>query len=110
MENNVTTIDVMPEPSRAEEPGSNHLLAPDFCTQLRSRWESVQAGFVDEPREAVKQADGLVSETIAKLSETFAREREQLERQWSQGGEASTEDLRQALRRYRAFFQRLLAV
>jgi hypothetical protein len=33
-----------------------------------------------------------------------------LEEQWSRGQEASTEDLRQALKRYREFFQRLLTV
>jgi hypothetical protein len=33
-----------------------------------------------------------------------------LEEQWDRGEEASTEDLRIALKRYREFFERLLAV
>jgi hypothetical protein len=44
------------------------------------------------------------------LAESFAREREQLERQLNQSGEASTETLRVALRRYRSFFERLLSL
>jgi hypothetical protein len=70
----------------------------------------VQSGFVDEPRHAVEQADGLVAETIKRLAEVFAEERSQLETQWSRGEDVSTEDLRLALRRYRSFFDRLLSV
>jgi hypothetical protein len=47
---------------------------------------------------------------MARLAETFAQERANLEQQWGRGQEASTEDLRQALQRYRSFFQRLLSV
>jgi len=86
------------------------LLAHDASDEMRSRWESIQTRFVDDPSSAVRDADELVSSAIKRLSETFANERANLERQWSQGKDASTEDLRLALRRYRAFFQRLLAV
>lgn len=37
-------------------------------------------------------------------------EREALESQWDGGEDISTEDLRQGLRRYRAFFDRLLSL
>jgi hypothetical protein len=74
----------------------------------RKRWETVQTGFVDEPRRAVEQADALVAEVIRELVGSFAEERGRLEAQWSKGNEASTEDLRVALRRYRSFFDRLL--
>ena len=43
-------------------------------------------------------------------SQTFAAERQSLEGQWTRGDDVSTEDLRLALRRYRAFFDRLLAL
>ena len=76
---------------------------------LRSRWEAIQAGFVDEPRRAVEQADALVREVIDQLSRSFSSERQGLEEQWSRGADASTEDLRVALRRYRSFFDRLLS-
>ena len=39
----------------------------------------------------------------------FATERAELETRWTGGNQASTEDLRQGLRRYRSFFERLLA-
>jgi hypothetical protein len=77
---------------------------------FRSRWTDIQAGFVDEPRHAVEQADGLVADTIKRLAEVFAEERSQLDAQWKRGEDVSTEDLRLALRRYRSFFDRLLSV
>jgi len=77
---------------------------------FRSRWEEVQAGFVDEPRESVQRADELVSDLMAKLVSGFDQTRSGLEERWNKGEEASTEDLRVALTRYRAFFNRLLEV
>ncbi len=86
------------------------LLARDAADDLQMRWGDIQAGFVDEPRRAVEQADSLVAEAIKRLAETFADERAQLESQWDRGDDVSTEDLRQALQRYRSFFTRLLEV
>jgi hypothetical protein len=77
---------------------------------FRSRWGDVQTGFVDEPRSAVEQADGLVAEMMKRLAQVFADERSKLEEQWSRGDDISTEDLRQSLRRYRSFMDRLLSV
>ena len=76
----------------------------------RSRWEAIQTGFVDEPRAAVEQADALVSQITSRLNEVFTRERQSLEEVWGRGDNASTEDLRIALKRYRAFFDRLLSL
>ena len=77
---------------------------------FRSRWNRVQTSFVDEPREAVQQADFLVANVVRRIAEQFSAERQTLERQWEKGQEVSTEDLRQALKRYRSFFERLLSV
>ena len=85
------------------------LLAGEDVDRFRERWESIQVGFVDEPRTSVEQADGLVDELMQRLAETFARERDELESQWSRGDDVSTENLRVALQRYRSFFERLLA-
>ena len=79
-------------------------------SRLRSRWADIQSGFVDEPRQAVKEADGLVVDLTTRLTEMFAAERAALERQWDSNNEVTTEDLRIALKRYHAFFDRLLAV
>ena len=86
------------------------LIAEDQLTGLRARWDHVQASFVDDPRECVQKADGLVNDVVDQLINSFAQTRSQLEEQWGRGEDASTEDLRVALKRYRDFFERLLAV
>lgn len=75
---------------------------------LRGRWDHAQGMFVDEPRKAVEEADSLVAATVKRVAELFADERAKMEKQWDRGDDVSTEDLRQALRRYRSFFDRLL--
>ena len=85
------------------------LLPDDEMEGSRERWHSIQASFVDEPRRAVKEADELVAEVMSHLAESFSTERGKLEQQWDRGDDVSTEDLRIALRRYRSFFERLLA-
>ena len=77
---------------------------------LRARWKEIQTAFVDEPRKAVEQADGLVAQAMKRLAEVFAEERSKLEVQWDRGGDVSTEDLRIAFHRYRSFFDRLLSI
>jgi len=96
----------MPSTSVNETPIA--LFAPQQVTELRTRWDQIQAGFVDEPRGAVEKADGLVADAIARLAEGFARTRAELDHQWKRGDTVSTEELRLALRRYRSFFSRLL--
>ena len=87
---------------------AGHLLAADDTEAFQARWTDVQHGFVDAPRQAVQQADGLVAELMQHLAKTFADERGRLEGQWDQGSDVSTEDLRTAFQRYRLFFERLL--
>ncbi|MGD0629294.1 MAG: hypothetical protein ABR987_08070 [Terracidiphilus sp.] len=87
----------------------NALFPNDELQSFRSHWNEVQTSFVDDPRTAVKQADGLVANVVKRIAEQFASEREQLEKQWDRGEDVNTEDLRQALKRYRAFFDRLLS-
>ena len=84
------------------------LFAADEGERLRGEWESVQAAFVDDPRAAVQRANALVSEVVQNLTASFTGAQSHLEQQWSQGEDVSTEDLRQALHRYRSFFERLL--
>ena len=75
---------------------------------LRSRWESIQVGFVDEPKRSVEQADQLVAAIISHLAEGFTTERQRLESQW-RSDDVSTEHLRCSFRRYRSIFERLLS-
>ena len=94
----------------APTPSPAPLFAGEEGNRFRGRWESVQVGFVDEPRRAVEEAEHLVGEMMKRLQETLAEERSVFERRWQRGEDVSTEDLRQGLRRYRAFFDRLLTV
>lgn len=84
------------------------LLADNETSGFRMRWERIQVGFVDRPREAVQQADTLVAEVMRRLAETFADARGRLESEWSRGSDVGTEELRIALQRYRSFFELLL--
>jgi hypothetical protein len=86
------------------------LFVPNEANELRARWDSIQVGFVDQPRKAVEEADALVSATMSRLAEVFAGERGKLERQWDKSENVSTEDLRITLQRYRSFFGRLLSI
>ena len=96
--------------ARAQGEEKVALFAPNEANDLRARWDTIQVRFVDEPRKAVQEADALVSATITRLSEIFSNERHSLEEQWDRNENVSTEDLRVALRRYRSFFGRLLAI
>ncbi|MEU5263504.1 hypothetical protein [Amycolatopsis sp. NPDC021455] len=83
------------------------LIDEEKVTGFRDRWQNVQTGFVDDPKQAVQQADELVAAVISALATTFAEHKSELEAQWRQG-EPATEELRIALRRYRSFFDQLL--
>ena len=88
-----------------EEP----LIESQDAGALRERWERLQTGFVDEPKRSVEMADALVADVLRHVAESFSTARKTLEEQWTRGEEVSTEDLRQILQRYRAFFNRLLS-
>jgi hypothetical protein len=96
--------------SRGNQDERAALLSQADCSHMREEWDSIQAAFVDEPRNAVERADNLVARTMKQLAETFASERSRLEGTWDRGGDVSTEDLRIALQRYRTFFNRLLTI
>jgi hypothetical protein len=83
------------------------LFSSEETQNFRNRWNEVQAKFVDEPGSSVREADTLVAEVMEKITKMFAGQRQTLESQWSKG-DTSTEDLRQVLQHYRAFFNRLL--
>jgi hypothetical protein len=117
----VTTADLVNEnreQAREQQPpgwnngesGHAPLFDEHEAADLRGRWQQIQGSFVDEPRAAVEKADELVAAAIKRLAEIFADERGKMENEWSRGDEVSTEDLRQALRRYRSFFDGLLTV
>jgi len=96
---------------RSSVPHAEHSLMPKRQTEdMRERWKTIQASFVDEPRKAVQEADQLVSSAIEQIEEVFRDQRSQMEQLWSGGKDVSTEDLRLSLQRYRTFFDRLLSL
>jgi hypothetical protein len=102
-------------------------LSAESRARYSAAWEEVQIRFVDDPTGATNEADQLVTQLItergyptsdyedrlADLSVEHAntlshyRDAHEINRR-SQAGEASTEDLRQALVHYRALFADLL--
>lgn len=96
-------------PAATEAMNDEPLVPSAEAVDFKARWDVIQQGFVDDPRSAVTDADKLVSDVLERLSATFDEQHRTLEGQWSDG-EPNTEDLRSALQRYRAFFQRLLTI
>ncbi|MFC5288339.1 hypothetical protein ACFPM7_14860 [Actinokineospora guangxiensis] len=81
-----------------------HLFGTQEADGFRERWHRVQGCFVDNPAASVEEADKLVGEAMKALAE----HKRSLE-SWRENG-AQTEELRHALRDYRAFLDRLLRV
>jgi hypothetical protein len=91
-------------PLQSPQPEATAFFSADETSEFRTRWDNVQAEFVDAPRSAVQDADRLVAEAMKRLADFFVAERAALEAE-----NLSTEDLRLAVRRYRSFFERILA-
>jgi len=85
------------------------LLSSDDRGSYQRRWDEIQVRFIDEPRQCVREADDLVGEVTTRISERFSGARQDMEQRWDSGNEPTTEELRQAVQRYRDFFQRLVA-
>ncbi|MGW0661469.1 hypothetical protein [Streptodolium elevatio] len=101
----------LPDESSAERLAQEDhaLLEPGDAKDFRVKWQEIQSDFVDHPKDAVREADTLVAEVMRTLAASFASRKDGLERQWAQGDDVVTEDLRIALQRYRSFFNRLLS-
>jgi hypothetical protein len=89
--------------------GADALFGSGEAAKLRAQWQEIQVAFVDEPRKSVQQADELVETVTKRLTDMFSDQRTRLEQEWGKG-EISTEDLRNAFRRYRTLFDRLLSI
>jgi hypothetical protein len=104
-------------------------LDPETRDEFTRRWRDTQARFVDEPGPAVQEADGLVGEVMKTrgypMDDFRHREADvsvdhpQVVEHYRaahgislayQHGQASTEDLRQAMVHYRSLFGELLEV
>lgn len=80
-------------------------LEPD---EVRGRWNEAQGGFIDDPQQAVREADALASEVAEAVVAEIEARRDALRSSWSDSGSGDTETLRISLRDYRAFVKRLI--
>ncbi len=104
-----------------------HDLTPEARTRYTAAWEEIQARFLDDPSGAVSEADALVTELIAERGYPTGEYEEQIAHlsvehartlghyrdaheisRLSDSGEATTEQLRQAVVHYRTLFSELL--
>src|SRR5690349_11055141 len=58
------------------------LMPRETAQAHREHWTDIQVRFVDDPHEAVEQADELVAEVIQTVASRFAEQRKSLEHQW----------------------------
>jgi hypothetical protein len=72
------------------------------ATGAAGRWNEIQAMFVDDPRRSVELAAGMADKAIEDLVASFRQREAALTANW-QNGDAGTEELRNALKDYRAF-------
>ncbi|EFL41577.1 hypothetical protein [Streptomyces griseoflavus] len=97
------------------------LLAAGDSDKLSGRLRHAVAGFVDEPRDAVQEADLVLRELTERLTDSVTERRRALRQSWQTDGAdgaaagatataADTERLRLALRDYRELAERLLRV
>ena len=107
-------LDEQTAENRSATDSMNEALEPLFeeneAGGFRTQWLNIQSKFVDNPRESVREADELVANVLKSVTMSFHERRTSLEKQWNSGGNASTEDLRLALKSYRSFFERLLTL
>ncbi|MDN3020534.1 hypothetical protein [Streptomyces sp. S.PB5] len=102
------------EGARREGPHRGRLLPHDECDKLSLRLQHAVAGFVDGPRNAVEEADHVMEEVAARVTDALTQRRRTLRHSWQQDGEdkhanaGDTEQLRLALRDYRELADRLL--
>lgn len=104
-----------------------HPLTADERQQYADEWKSIQTQFVDDPGDAVTRADDLITRVMDRIGYD-ANEYGQREdvvsvkypdavenyrkahdiAQMQENGEASTEDLRDAMLRYRTLFEQIV--
>lgn len=94
---------------RTDRERESALLPPTEREEFVRRLHQTVNGFVDEPRRSVEEADALFDEVFRRIGALVAERRHGLRAPWhGEGTTAETEELRNALRRYRDATERLL--
>jgi predicted lipid-binding transport protein (Tim44 family) len=105
-DNEATAAQKAPQ-NQAPVAARTRLFEEKDVNQFREQWRELQAGFVDEPRGAVREADILVSQMMDTLTAQLAEQKRSLQ---GQSDAVDTEQLRVALQRYRSLFDQMLQV
>ena len=77
--------------------------------QFRAEWHEVKAQFVDDPEAALTRAHDLLTEAVHELTESMLAERDDLD-PLRGVAKPDTESMRMAMRGYREFLDRILAL
>jgi len=99
--------DIAPAAETPVAASADALLGSLDAGDIRSRFLDIQGGFIDEPRQAVEEAGRFVDDLLRQVADALQQQRGELA---GATDEASTEDLRLALRAYRQFVDRLLGL
>ncbi len=83
------------------------LWAAGAADGLRERWQAAQLRFVDDPAAVAAEMRDLIGETVDRLQASVTERRQELDEAFGSAG-TDTEQLRQAVQRYRDFHQQLL--
>jgi hypothetical protein len=76
---------------------------------FRSEWHEVKADFVDDPVTALTRAHDLLTDAVNQLTESLLAERDELDPLHTTAS-PDTESMRMAMRGYREFLDRILAL
>ncbi|HCT76025.1 MAG TPA: hypothetical protein DGT23_05400 [Micromonosporaceae bacterium] len=82
---------------------------PEVAERYRDAWRDIQAHFVDEPEAALGEAQDLVAEAVQALADALLAEQVSLDPH-EQDATPDTEAMRIAMRGYRDFLERVLAL
>jgi hypothetical protein len=96
-----------PDQQSADEDTATQLFEDQEAERFRAQWRDLQAGFVDEPKSAVRDAEALVSQMLDSLTSHIAEQKQALV---GEHNGDDTEQLRVTLRRYRVLFDQILSV
>jgi hypothetical protein len=105
---------VAPAPPAARGPGdvaenAIALWTDEAADRLRGQWRDLQVEFIDDPNAAVTGAKDLVTEAVQELADTLLTAQDELD-PFHGTDQVDTESMRVAMRRYREFLDRVLAL
>jgi hypothetical protein len=101
-----TPVQDTPVMSKPAEEGQS-LLQPGFADTFQQRWREIQANFVDDPHETVREANQFADEVVNSLTTALNDRKHSLDERW-QAEKENTEELRLAMRGYRELLDRLI--